>query len=170
MQTTRRWKRSEQQSCRLPCRDQLRSRCLQAHRACDAPGCRRHILQVIPSKAEHITHTQMKLSSSWTLLQVEFHYLRAENSPPGTAQALLWAPFQQASPRSFSSTWQNIQPSTAARDTCAGTKPFQLKATYVSEPALAHGVVDRIFSRQVYPQLWLTCITSIPILKGIMWR
>lgn len=84
--------------------------------------------------------------------------------------ALLWAPFQQASPRSFSSSWQYIQQSTAARDTRAGTNHFQLKATYTREPAPAREVAGKIFRLQGYPQLSLICIPSTPTLKGILWR
>lgn len=153
MQTTRRWKRSEQQSC-----DRL-AEVSSDHAVCGLTGlwcprlqtahftgcpqqCRAHYKH--SDEAEQQPGSSFKLNfiiSGLRILILEQH------------TALLWAPFQQASPRSFSSSWQYIQQSTAAQDTCAGTKPFQLKATYVSEPTPAHEVADRIFSLQVPPAL-----------------
>lgn len=169
MQTTRRWERSEQQSC-----DRL-AEVSSDHAVCGLTGlwcprlqtahftgcpqqCRAHYKH--SDEAEQQPGRSFKLNfiiSGLRILVLEQH------------TALLWAPFQQASPRSFSSSWQYIQQSTAAQDTCAGTKPFQLKATYVSEPTPAHEVADRS-SASRYPQLSLICITSTPILKGILWR
>lgn len=81
----RRWKRSEQQSCRSPWEVSSGHAVCGLTRSVMPPVTDGTFYRLSPAMQSTLQTLRWSWAAAWTLLQVEFHYLKAENSHPGTA-------------------------------------------------------------------------------------